>query len=63
MTPYHCRKCKRFLFESDATEGRVRLTCRYRDCKTAQMVFLGGHFKARENEQRGQPFDRPRLLA
>jgi phage FluMu protein Com len=43
---YHCRKCRRWLFASDATSGRLRVTCPDRRCRTEQWVFLGGHHPA-----------------
>lgn len=54
MTEYTCRKCGWHLFESDATSGRLRVTCPNRrgldgkPCKTSQLVFLGGRFSDRK---------------
>lgn len=42
MNDYHCRKCHRWLFASDATYGRVRVMCPARSCRAEQWVFFGG---------------------
>ena len=38
---YRCRACRYWPFASDATHGRVRITCPSQRCRVAQLVFLG----------------------
>lgn len=56
MTEYRCRACRRLLFRSDATWGRLEALCPRKRCQTLQTIYLGGRASER-------PLSFPRVLA
>jgi hypothetical protein len=42
LVEYRCRRCRRWLFSSDAEWGRLRLVCPNTRCREDQTIFLGG---------------------
>jgi hypothetical protein len=70
VTEYCCRRCRRWLFSSDAEWGRLRLVCPNTRCREDQTIFLGGRrtvalrngLTANAREQAGEMAREPQLL-
>ena len=41
MIEYRCAKCGWWLFSSDATRGKIEVTCSNRRCEKRQTIYLG----------------------
>jgi hypothetical protein len=70
LVEYRCRRCRRWLFSSDAEWGRLRLVCPNTRCREDQTIFLGGRrtmalhngLAANAREQAGEVAREPQLL-